>query len=156
MPKTKISDDLTSSLAASPWARTSQPESNKATKQSSSNPKSKVKPTSKTEVQARPAITIATDASTFNKAKFSQYVRALSQPRSRGEQEVAYIRFTPQEKKLLTDFINLDLYPAKLTGEQVSISKLMRYFSWYLLNNHKDEIIQALQAGLKEETQLPT
>jgi hypothetical protein len=65
--------------------------------------------------------------------------------------KVMYVRATDAEKRMLEDFINIELYPLKLRGDDVSTSSLMRYMCLYVLKHQKDIFIQALKEGLKQD-----
>lgn len=65
------------------------------------------------------------------------------------------IRLSAQEKKDVEDFIFMTLRQNGLQGNQVSISKLMRYCLRYMMKIHEPELVQALKEALEKDTSLP-
>lgn len=65
------------------------------------------------------------------------------------------VRLSAQEKKDVEDFIYITLRKNGLQGNQVSISKLMRYCLRYLMKIHEPELVQALKGALEKDTNLP-
>ena len=64
------------------------------------------------------------------------------------------VRFSEAELKALDDFILIDLRNMGIQGSNVSKSKLVRYFTYYMIKVGGKEVVQAIEEALQREETL--